>query len=110
MDRYILCSAQVSTLHSVKLSGGTSADRPPVPQSHPTPFKDSKSFVKLLDEDGNVAYQAKLREDALDLDPTSKDGNENAPPFHGYSKAGSAEGQLVYAHVSCFLLCMQEVA
>ncbi|KAK9898258.1 Zn-dependent exopeptidase [Cystobasidium minutum MCA 4210] len=66
--------------------------------NHPTPFKDSKSFVKLLDEDGNVAYQAKLREDALDLDPTSKDGNENAPPFHGYSKAGSAEGQLVYAH------------
>jgi hypothetical protein len=46
-----------------------------------------------------LIYQAKLKEDALDLDPTSKEGSENAPPFHGYSKAGTAEGQLVYAHV-----------
>lgn len=53
----------------------------------------------MNDAEGNLIYQAKLKEDALDLDPTSKEGSENAPPFHGYSKAGKAEGQLVYAHV-----------
>jgi len=67
--------------------------------SHPTPSKESKTYIKLNDPQGKLIYQAKLKEDALDLDPTSKEGSENAPPFHGYSKAGTAEGQLVYAHV-----------
>lgn len=68
--------------------------------SHPTPFRESKTAISLHDAEGNLIHQAKLKEDALDLDPTSKEGSENAPPFHGYSKAGTAQGQLVYAHVS----------
>lgn len=62
-------------------------------------MKESKTYIKLNDAQGKLIYQAKLKEDALDLDPTSKEGSDNAPPFHGYSKAGRAEGQLVYAHV-----------
>lgn len=68
--------------------------------SHPEPFSKSKTHIKLFDKDGNLSYQAKLREDAVELDPTSEEGHKNAPPFHGYSKAGQAEGQLVYARVS----------
>ena len=68
--------------------------------SKPTPLNQSKTSIVLRDVDGSVIHEAKLAEDAVPEDPTSMHGNEDVPPFHGYSKAGAASGQLVYAHVS----------
>lgn len=76
----------------------------------------------LKDGKGDLVHKAKLKEDALEEDPTSKHGNADVPPFRksvadgsrrklhleadsrccrtdGYSKAGTATGKLVYAHV-----------
>lgn len=66
--------------------------------SYPTPKETSKTAIALHDADGALIHQAKLAEDALSHDPTSPHGNADVPPFHGYSKAGTAIGQLVYAH------------
>ena len=69
-----------------------------MPPSYPTPAEKSKTAIALHDADGALVHQAKLAEDPLSDDPTSPHGNADVPPFHGYSKAGTAIGQLVYAH------------
>ena len=68
--------------------------------SHPVPVPRSKTIAYLKDSQGRVIARAKLAEAPLAQDPTSIHGNLDVPPFHGYSKKGMAEGQLVYAHVS----------
>ncbi|RCH97670.1 hypothetical protein CU097_011587 [Rhizopus azygosporus] len=42
-------------------------------------------------------YEAKLTEDPVEEDETSRDPN-NIPLFHGYSKNGTAKGRVVYAN------------
>lgn len=66
--------------------------------NHPTPLKESETSITLSDGEGKLVHKAKLAEDALPQDKTSTHGNEAVPPFHGYSKRGGAEGQLIYAH------------
>ncbi|KAG2200181.1 hypothetical protein INT47_009819 [Mucor saturninus] len=45
----------------------------------------------------HLRYEAKLTEDVVDEDETSKDPNA-VPTFHGYSKNGTATGRVVYAN------------
>lgn len=74
--------------------------------SKPAALNESKTAVELTDARGELVYKAKLKEDAIPEDPTSIHGNEDVPPFHGYSKGGTAVGQLVYAHVRLYI-CYQ---
>lgn len=45
----------------------------------------------------HLQYEAKLREDPVEEDETSKDPDV-IPTFHGYSKNGTATGRVVYAN------------
>ena len=51
------------------------------------------SSLTLLTE---TPFDAKLQEDIVDGDPTSKLRDE-VRPFHGYSISGDVTGQIVYA-------------
>lgn len=68
--------------------------------SHPVALPASKTAVYYKDAQGQLVHRAKLAEDPLQKDKTSIHGNQDVPPFHGYSKKGTAQGQLVYAYVS----------
>ncbi|KAL9542508.1 hypothetical protein MBANPS3_008580 [Mucor bainieri] len=45
----------------------------------------------------HLRFEAKLTEDPVDEDKTSKDPNV-VPTFHGYSKNGTVQGRIVYAN------------
>lgn len=53
--------------------------------------------ISLLDGAGNAIWNASLTEDVIEEDDGTK-GDDLVPPFHGHSKNGTAEGQLVYAN------------
>jgi len=48
-------------------------------------------------KDGNVEFEAALREDVIPEDPTSADPDQ-VPTFHGYSANGNVTAELVYAN------------
>lgn len=80
---------------SYSLSSGTRCQHVAQLLNYPT----GKSKVELRTREGRSLFNATLAEDDLDEDSTSKEGNKGVPPFHGFSKAGSAKGQVVYANV-----------
>ncbi|CDK28332.1 unnamed protein product [Kuraishia capsulata CBS 1993] len=55
------------------------------------------NHLKLLDSDGNLEYQASLKEDVLEEDETTGDKN-SVPAFHAYSANGNVTAKFVYAH------------
>lgn len=57
------------------------------------------SSLSMTAPNGTELFKAKLFEPPVEKDKTSKHGTEDVPFFHGFSKAGSAEGQLVYANM-----------
>jgi N-acetylated-alpha-linked acidic dipeptidase len=61
-------------------------------------FPLSKPSAVLFDRDGKILVEAKLEEDVVEQDPSSKIGAAQVPVFHGFSKAGKARGPLVYAN------------
>lgn len=54
--------------------------------------------LQILDADGNVAWDADLVEDGDPRDPEAGEYRDYVPTFHGLSKDGDVEGQLVYAN------------
>ena len=55
--------------------------------SHPAPLNATSTTLYLKDGQGNLVHQAKLKEDALVEDPTSKHGNADVPPFREQHKS-----------------------
>ncbi|OZJ03890.1 hypothetical protein BZG36_03958 [Bifiguratus adelaidae] len=53
--------------------------------------------VAIVDGPKSLQYEAKLREDVVDEDATSKD-NDAVPTFHGYSASGNVTGPVVYVN------------
>lgn len=53
--------------------------------------------LALVSGPEHLRFEAKLTEDVVDEDETSKDQNA-IPTFHGYSKNGTATGRVVYAN------------
>ncbi|KAI8647132.1 hypothetical protein BD408DRAFT_409248 [Parasitella parasitica] len=53
--------------------------------------------LALISGPKNLRFEAKLTEDPVDEDETSKDPNV-VPLFHGYSKNGTVHGRIVYAN------------
>lgn len=53
--------------------------------------------LALISGPENLRFEAKLTEDPVDEDETSKDPNV-IPTFHGYSKNGTVQGRIVYAN------------
>jgi hypothetical protein len=87
----------VDTYYSVSAVGSRTSCQTKIRQllNYPT----NTSTLELRAQDGRSLFNASLTEDTLDEDSTSREGNTLVPPFHGFSKAGSAKGQLVYANV-----------
>ncbi|KAK6075987.1 glutamate carboxypeptidase II [Seiridium cupressi] len=56
-----------------------------------------RTSLKLLSEDGTVAFNASLKEDAIPEDPTSSPDN-GWPAFHGFSANGNVTAELIYAN------------
>jgi hypothetical protein len=54
--------------------------------------------LQILGEDGNAVWTADLEEDGDPLDEDAHRYRNNVPAWHGLSKDGDAEGQLVYAN------------
>ncbi|EPQ59132.1 Zn-dependent exopeptidase [Gloeophyllum trabeum ATCC 11539] len=54
--------------------------------------------LEIIGDDGEVVWSAKVEEVADSTDPEAGVYAEAVPTFHGLSKNGTAEGQLVYAH------------
>jgi N-acetylated-alpha-linked acidic dipeptidase len=54
--------------------------------------------LTILDADNTVVWNADLVEDGNPLDPDAAKYRDFIPTFHGLSKNGSAEGQLIYAN------------
>lgn len=110
MDGCILYTAQVRIVLCVVDPPGIEPDAPNSSRtSYPAPLEKTKTSLTMKDKLGRTLFKAKLAEDPIAEDPTSIHGNADVPPFHGYSKAGKAEGQLVYAHVSSGLTRWQDV-
>lgn len=57
------------------------------------------SSLSMFDSQGKQVYRANLTEPPVKGDETSQHGMQDVPLFHGFSKAGSAKGQLVYANM-----------
>ncbi|KAG1453689.1 hypothetical protein G6F56_007508 [Rhizopus delemar] len=53
--------------------------------------------LALISGPENLRYEAKLAEDPVEEDETSKDP-EAIPTYHGFSKNGTAQGRVVYAN------------
>ncbi|KAI8647129.1 hypothetical protein BD408DRAFT_439616 [Parasitella parasitica] len=53
--------------------------------------------LALISGPEDLRFEAKLTEDPVDEDETSKDPNV-VPTFHGYSKNGTVHGRIVYAN------------
>jgi N-acetylated-alpha-linked acidic dipeptidase len=53
--------------------------------------------LALVSGPEDLRFEAKLTEDPVDEDETSKDPNV-VPTFHGYSKNGTVQGRIVYAN------------
>jgi N-acetylated-alpha-linked acidic dipeptidase len=54
--------------------------------------------VELLSENDQPVWKADLLEDGDSRDETAAKYKHSVPPFHGFSAAGEAVGQLVYAN------------
>ncbi|THH11530.1 hypothetical protein EW145_g577 [Phellinidium pouzarii] len=54
--------------------------------------------LEILDSDGNVAWAADLVEDGDPGDPEAAKYRDAVPTFHGLSKDGEVEGELVYVN------------
>lgn len=54
--------------------------------------------VQILGNDGKPVWDADLVEDGDPLDPDAAKYRDVIPTFHGFSKNGTAEGQLIYAN------------
>ena len=54
--------------------------------------------LEVLDENGNTVWQANLEETPDDADPEAAKYFDAVPAFHGLSKGGEVQGQLVYAN------------
>ena len=54
--------------------------------------------LQILDNDGKAVWDADLVEDGNPLDPDAAKYRDAVPTFHGLSKNGTAEGQLIYAN------------
>lgn len=62
-----------------------------------------KSKSKSTDEEAwKVSFEATLREDVLDEDPTTQ-LEESIPTFHGYSASGNVTGSFVYVNYGTYL-------
>ena len=59
-----------------------------------TPLERS---LQILDEHGDVAWDADLAEDGDPADPEAAKYRDHVPAFHGYSADGDVQGQLIYA-------------
>lgn len=57
------------------------------------------SSLTMSASNGTKVFKANLTEPPVEGDYTSPDGMKDVPLFHGFSVAGSAEGQLVYANM-----------
>ncbi|CAL1701233.1 unnamed protein product [Somion occarium] len=54
--------------------------------------------VEILEDDGSVAWKAKLEEVADETDPDAGKYFEEVLTWHGLSKGGEVKGKLVYGH------------
>lgn len=54
--------------------------------------------LQILDDDGKAVWSADLLEQGDDRDPEAAKYADAVPTFHGFSKAGDIEGQLIYAN------------
>lgn len=54
--------------------------------------------LEILGEDGEPVWSADLVEDGDPRDPEATLYRDAVPTFHGFSKDGEAEGQLIYAN------------
>ncbi|KAE9399632.1 Zn-dependent exopeptidase [Gymnopus androsaceus JB14] len=54
--------------------------------------------LQALDEDGNVMWEADLKEHADAADPEAHKYSDAVPTFHGLSKGADVSGKLVYAN------------
>jgi N-acetylated-alpha-linked acidic dipeptidase len=54
--------------------------------------------LQVLDEDGEVIWDAHLEEVADDTDPEAGKYFASVPTFHGLSPSGDVQGKLVYAN------------
>ncbi|KAH9948392.1 Zn-dependent exopeptidase [Amylocystis lapponica] len=54
--------------------------------------------LEILDSEGKVEWSADLVEDGDSLDPEAAQYRDYVPTFHGLSRDGEVEGQLVYAN------------
>lgn len=57
------------------------------------------SSLSMSAPNGTELFKAKLFEPPVKGDETSQNGTLDVPLFHGFSKAGAASGQLVYANM-----------
>ncbi len=54
--------------------------------------------LEILDDDGQVAWEADLEEHADETDPDAHRYAHSVPPFLGLSRGGEVSGKLVYAN------------
>jgi N-acetylated-alpha-linked acidic dipeptidase len=54
--------------------------------------------LQILGDDGNPVWSADLVEQGDERDPEAAKYADAVPTFHGYSKSGEVEGQLIYAN------------
>ncbi|KAH0587664.1 hypothetical protein H2248_006431 [Termitomyces sp. 'cryptogamus'] len=54
--------------------------------------------LQILGEDGSAVWEANLKEDGDPLDEDASTYRDSVPTWHGLSRDGIAEGQLVYAN------------
>lgn len=58
------------------------------------------ALLETTDGETRVAYEASLKEDVFEEDPTT--GVDQTPTFHGYSKSGNVTAPLVFANYGTF--------
>lgn len=56
------------------------------------------SSLEIIGDDGKPAWVADLVEDGDERDPVAAKYRNAVPTFHGYSKDGEVEGELIYAN------------
>jgi N-acetylated-alpha-linked acidic dipeptidase len=54
--------------------------------------------LQILDDDGKAVWSADLLEQGDERDPEAAKYADAVPTFHGFSKGGDIEGQLIYAN------------
>ena len=54
--------------------------------------------LQILDDDGKAVWSADLLEQGDERDPEAAKYADAVPTFHGFSKGGDVEGQLIYAN------------